>query len=191
MIIGTAAYCGSGQDTLADSICRIHNIVKFSMGDIIRNLADEQGRSKDRTTLRFIRRECDRLYGRMYFPKMMVDKIIASGNQNLVVTGLRTMEEYELFNRTFDFRLIFLDAKEHIRLNRMLKRREEKDEETISKLKKQMIEENELFDYKKLAEVADIYFDFSMDISVYRRNELVIVAQILEKLRGLLCNLGN
>ena len=112
----------------------------------------------------------------------MVDKIIASGNQNLVVTGLRTMEEYELFNRTFDFRLIFLDAKEHIRLNRMLKRREEKDEETISKLKKQMIEENELFDYKKLAEVADIYFDFSMDISVYRRNELVIVAQILEKL---------
>lgn len=182
MIIGTAAYCGSGQDTLADSICRIYNIVKFSMGDMIRNLADEQGRSKDRTTLRFIRKECDRLYGRMYFPKMMVDKIIASGNQNLVVTGLRTMEEYELFNRTFDFRLIFLDAKEHIRLNRMLKRGEEKDEETISKLKKQMIEENELFDYKKLAEVADIYFDFSMDISVYRRNELVIVAQILEKL---------
>ena len=36
MILGTFAYCGSGQDTLADSFCELLGFKKYSMGDCIK-----------------------------------------------------------------------------------------------------------------------------------------------------------
>lgn len=74
MVIGTASYSGSGQDTLADNVCNMYGMKKYSMGDMVKRLAREQGRPQDRGTPRSIRMECDRLYGRMYFPQMLVEK---------------------------------------------------------------------------------------------------------------------
>ena len=182
MVIGTAAYCGSGQDTLADTICSMYGMVKYSMGDMVRKLAAEQGKQQDRSTLRAIRRECDKLYGRMYFPRMLVDEIMESGNKDCMITGLRTMEEYQLFRRVFDFHFIFLNAQENIRLMRMLQRKEEKDENTIEALRKQMEAECALFDYEELEDIADLQFDFSMNISSYNAHKETIVAEIMKKL---------
>lgn len=182
MVIGTAAYCGSGQDTLADSICSIYGMKKYSMGDMVRKLAEEQGKPQDRSTLRSIRRNCDKLYGREYFPQMLVETIRDSGSKNCIITGLRTMEEYRLFHQAFDFRFVFLDALENIRLTRMLLRREEKDENTVEALRQQMEAESRLFDYKELEKVADVHFDFSMDINTYKAHKEEVVAWIMGKL---------
>lgn len=183
MIIGMAAYCGSGQDTLADSICKIYGLTKYSMGDLVRKLAEEQGKNKDRGTLRSIRQECDNAYGRLYFPQMLIKIIKNGGNKNCIITGIRTVEEYKLFSEAFEFRFIFLNAKENIRLARMLRRKDEKDEKTIDLLREQMREENSLFDYVELEKFADIYFEFNINIKDYKKKEKIIVSKIMKELR--------
>lgn len=65
---------------------------------------------------------------------------------------------------------------------RMLQRNEEKDENTIEALKRQMEAEYALFDYKELEGAADLQFDFSMNISVYKAYKKTIVAGIMKKL---------
>lgn len=185
VVIGTAAYCGSGQDTLADSICRKYKMNKYSMGDEVRGIAVREGKNLDRYTLQSIRKECDIKYGRMYFPEIIAGKIKSADakRKNCVITGIRTMEEYGLFKRKFDFKLIFLTAEEEIRMERMMKRGSEKDSQKREELMEQMDRELAMFDYGKLCIAADLYLDFSMPLEYYREHEDSIVAGIMERLR--------
>ena len=66
----------------------------------------------------------------------------------------------------------------------MLKRKDEKDEDTIEELKKRMMRENELFDYVQLQEQACYSFDFNMPLEEYRIKEKEIVETIYEEIRG-------
>ncbi len=182
MVIGTAAYCGSGQDVLGDSISHLYGYKKYSMGDIIRKIAHEQGRPTDRTTLRQIRSECDEHYGKLYFPKIIVENIRESEDKDCIITGIRTVEELEMFKYELPFRLIFLNAKEEIRLRRMLRRKAKKDESTIDALKRQMDVECKTFDYEDLEKAADLYFDFSMELEQFKENESDIVKKIMKEL---------
>lgn len=182
MVIGTAAYCGSGQDTLADSICKIYGMKKYSIGDVVRKIAIERGLSLDRSTLRSIRKEYDIKYGRACFSKIIVDDISESGNDNYIITGIRTMDEYNIFKQTFNFKFIFLNAQENIRFERMLKRKEKKDESNIVSLKLQMEKESIMFDYDELMFVADLYFDFNLDLDTYYLHEKEITRKIINSL---------
>ena len=51
MIIGTFAYCGSGQDTLADGFCKYKGFIKYSLGDVIRQIANERNLPQKRDGL--------------------------------------------------------------------------------------------------------------------------------------------
>lgn len=179
MAIGTFAYCGSGQDTLADSICRYYNYKKFTVGDIIRKIAEERGISKNRDSLRNIRKEIDNAFGREYLPNLLVQNIRNDSANNLIITGIRTIQEYNIFNKEFDIKLIFVKADEEIRFERMLNRKEEKDEKTLIALKQQMKKEVNYFDYKKLESLAYLTFNFNMPLPAYIRDEKKIIEELI------------
>ena len=64
----------------------------------------------------------------------------------------------------------------------MLNRKDKKDEKTIVALKSQMKKESIMFDYEELKSIADLYFDFSMNIDTYYLHENEIVHKIVNKL---------
>ena len=182
MVIGTFAYCGSGQDTLADSICKLYGYKKYSVGDLIRKIATDNGLPQTRENLRQIRRKYDTNFGRDYFPNMLVKQIKRDDSNNIIITGIRTMQEYYIFRDYFKIKIIFVYADSHIRLQRMLKRQEEKDEESMDLLRKQMEKESQMFDYDELQTVNDIFFDFNITLEMYRKQEYDIVNSLLMKL---------
>ncbi len=182
MVIGTFAYCGSGQDTLADSFCRYRNYKKYSMGDVFRNIACDRSLQPTRDVLQMLRIEYDKKYGRTFAPEQIL-KIIQRDNCNrVIITGIRTLEEYYIFKNRLDLRLIFVYAEPRTRLVRMLRRGEKKDCNTVCELRRKMEKENELFDYRKLEEVADIKFDFGMNIQEYRESEQEIIRELEERI---------
>lgn len=185
MVIGTFAYCGSGQDTLADGLCRYKKFLKFSLGDIIRHIAKERNISPKRENLQKIREECDRIYGRRFVPEQMMCKMKSSLERNIVITGIRTIEECLYFKRHLNMVLIFVYADEKIRFQRMLKRADEKDEINILALKERMDKEIELFDYKTLEQYADISFNFNMNLSDYINQEEQIIDSLLYQITSL------
>ena len=137
MIIGTSAYCGSGQDTLADGFCRF-GYIKYSLGDFLRGIAKKKNIAPTRVNLQMIREQCDKRYGREYISKQMLNEIKRCNNENIVITGFRTKEEYIIFKNELDMKLIFVYANKDIRYSRMIKRAEIKDELLITELEKRM-----------------------------------------------------
>lgn len=182
MVIGTFAYCGSGQDTLADGFCKYKDFIKFSLGDIIRDIAVDSNIEPNRKNLQIIRGKYDKLYGREYIPKKILEKIKFSGKNDVILTGIRTIEEYNFFKNNLNLILVFVYAEKNVRFQRMLKRSDIKDERNYKLLNKRMNKENDLFDYEKLQQVADIYFDFNMPLEDYINNEYNIIIKLYNKL---------
>ena len=185
MIIGTFAYCGSGQDTLADGFCRYKGFRKFSLGDVIRDIAKERHLPCKREILQKIREECDQIYGRKFVPEQLMKKIEAAPGTNIVITGIRTIEEYSYFKSHLNMIFVFVYADTEIRFQRMIARADEKDETSLSELKRRMDKENQLFDYKKLEYYADIKYNFNMNLDEYLNNEKHIVESLLIQIEHL------
>lgn len=182
MVIGTFAYCGSGQDTLADSFCRYRNYKKYSMGDVFRMIACKRQLVPTRDVLQMLRVEYDKKYGRTFAPEQILEIIQRDNYNRIIITGIRTMEEYHIFKNKLDLRLIFVYTEPRTRFIRMLRRGEKKDCNTVYELRCKMEKENELFDYCKLEEVADIKFDFGMNIQEYRESEQEILRDLEERI---------
>lgn len=184
MVIGTCAYCGSGQDTLADGFCQYLGFKKYSMGDVVRKIAKDRNLPMRRDILQDIRVDCDAKYGRNFIPDIIVKQINDVGDaiNKVIITGIRTEEEYSILYKRLGMKLLFVYADENIRYQRMLKRKCEKDEETISELRLRMERENELFDYQKLEKMALYRFDFNMELRKYKQNEQSIVDKVYIKM---------
>ncbi len=183
MVIGTFAYCGSGQDTLADGFCKYKKFKKISLGDVIRNIADARNLPHERIILQSIREECDAKYGRNYIPEIIVDQVKRLRDYNIILTGIRTMEEFEIFKIELNMFLMFVYADENIRLNRMLKRAEQKDEKSFELLKLRMDKELILFDYGTLKRNADYIYNFNMQLSDYVLNESRIICSLYREIK--------
>lgn len=179
MVIGTFAYCGSGQDTLADSICDFYNFKKYSLGDLLREIAKKRGVKATRTELQSIRNEYDEKYGRCYFPNKIIQRIESDKNNNVIITGIRTLEEYEMFKQKLGMIFVFVYADKEKRLNRMLARNSEKDEKSLELIKRNLQQENLMFDYEKLEKLWDYKFDFNMSLDDYKKNEAQIIKEIV------------
>ncbi len=184
MVIGTFAYCGSGQDTLADGFCKYKGFRKISLGDVIRNIADARNLPHERIILQSIREECDAKYGRNYVPEIIIEQVKNMCNDNIILTGIRTIEEFKIFKKQLNFFLLFVYADENIRLHRMLKRAEQKDEKSFSLLKKRMDKECALFDYEELKQYSDYTYNFNMQLSDYVLNENKIIFSLYREIRA-------
>ncbi len=180
MVIGTFAYCGSGQDTLADSICKYYDFKKYSLGDLLREIAKKRGVKATRTELQNIRNEYDEKYGRYYFPNKIIQLIELNKNNNAIITGIRTLEEYEMFKQKLDMVFVFVYADKEKRMNRILARNSEKDGKSLELIKRNLQQENLMFDYEKLEKLSDYKFDFNMNLDFYKQNEVQIIREIIQ-----------
>lgn len=187
MVIGTSAYCGSGQDTLAEGFCIHRGFQKFSLGDIIRDIARERKLPCKRENLQKIREECDRTYGREFVAEQTMRKIKCEFREDIVITGIRTIEEYLFFKNRLNMVLIFVYADKKIRFQRMIKRADEKDETNVLELQKRMAKEIELFDYKELERYADIRYVFNMDLEDYLNEEKQVIDSLMCHIDSLSC----
>lgn len=183
MVIGTAAYCGSGQDTLADGFIKYKGFVRYSLGDVFRDMAKERNLLQTRENLQNIREECDRKYGRTYVADKIVREIREKKDPHVIITGIRRKEEYNIFKRQLGLVFIFIYADEAIRFERMLCRGMTKDGKTILEIRTCMARENEMFDYGFLRDHADMEFNFNMKLDKYLNDESDIVTYLYKKLK--------
>ena len=166
IIIGTSAYCGSGQDTLADAIVKKYGFEKHSLGDFLREMAQNRGIKPSRENLQMIRKELDKQFGRSYIPERIAERILNNG-KDAIITGLRTLEEYSIFKEKLGMYFIFVFADKEIRFKRLMSRATDRDPSGREEFEKQNASELAMFDVAELEKKCDFRFVCNMTLEEF------------------------
>lgn len=162
MILAAVGKNASGKDYFLEYISKKYNIPMFSIGDIARDLAEEEGLEKTRDNLHKISQKYMSKYGNGFFPQKLIEKIKASGVKNVLVSGIRPPSDINAFKEAFgdDFILVAIIVPDDtIRYRRTVSRGSERDRISYEKFLELDQHEEELFATSKSIELANFKID--------------------------------
>jgi len=142
-VIGLIGPIGSGKDTVSSYISKQYGYKVIVMGDIVREIATELGRTHTRDDLQATQKEVVAKYGIEYFAKRVVEKIKKNNWNKVVINGIRRPEDASIPKEEFgkDLIVALVDALPEIRFQRMKSRSRPGDPHTFEEFQRQ--EENE------------------------------------------------
>jgi dephospho-CoA kinase len=155
-VVGVVGYIGSGKDTIAKYISNKCSMKIFSIIDIAREIAQNEGLSATRENLQTITEKYYKKFGKTYFIRETIRRIKHS-NENAVITGVRAPIDATTLRDHFhdNFILICVTASRRIRFQRLLKRNEPRDPKTWQEFLEQDQKEEEIFQLTETCRLAD------------------------------------
>ncbi|MFB6217414.1 MAG: AAA family ATPase [Candidatus Aenigmatarchaeota archaeon] len=156
-IVGITGPMGSGKDTVSEYLDDVYDFRELSYGDIVRDIADEEGVEPTRENLQKISKRYRESYGMEYFAQRMVEKMDELGRKKYVLSGIRRIEDFKPIKKRYgeNFKLLLIDAKPKIRFKRLKKRGLGRDPDSFEKFKEQDETEFERYDMEETFKEAD------------------------------------
>lgn len=136
IVIGFTGTSGAGKDTAANYLIDKKEFRHLSFKKEIEKEVEKRKLSVSRNSLIGVANEIRKTKGADYFAKILYKKAL-KGGKNTVVESFRNPKEIEAFRKHKNFYLIAIDADQHLRYKRILKRAGEKDKVSFAKFKKQ------------------------------------------------------
>jgi dephospho-CoA kinase len=165
MILGAVGKNASGKDYFLKYISTKYGLPMYTIGDIVRDLADEEGLEKTRDNLLKIANKYMDKYGDSYFPNRLIQKIKDSGQKNVLVSGIRPPSDVQCFKDAFgeDFILaaVIVDD-DKVRYERTIARGTERDKITFEEFLELDKREEAQFHTSKSIEMADYRIDSNL-----------------------------
>jgi dephospho-CoA kinase len=160
-VIGAVGKIGSGKDTAVKYISSKCSIHTFSIGDIAREIARNEGLPATRESLQKITEEYYEKYGRTYFVEETIRRIERANCPHMLITGIRAPTDVTTLRRHFldNFVLICVRADERKRFQRLLSRREPRDPKTWQQFLEQDRAEEKIFQLDEACRLADYRID--------------------------------
>jgi len=177
-IIGVVGDIGSGKDEVLKYLRDKYGVPYISTGDIVRQIAQEEGLEGTRENLEAISKRCFKEMGRGCFVRMAAQQIIQKGWKVSGISGVRSPDDVavmkEMFNK--DFILVRVDINDPvIRFQRVRLRGERRDPLTYEAFLEQDRNEEQEFQISKAEALAHHRLDNSGTLEQLRRqiDELV------------------
>lgn len=162
MILAAVGKNASGKDYFLEYLSKKHNIPMYSIGDIARDLAEEEGLEKTRDNLHMISHKYMEKYGNDFFPRKLIEKIKNLGDTSVLVSGIRPPSDIVAFKEAFgeDFILVAIVVPDdRTRYNRTVSRGSARDHVSFEKFLELDANEEKLFNTSKSIEMADFVID--------------------------------
>jgi len=177
-VIGVVGSNGSGKDEVVKYLDQRYRIPFISVGDIVREIAGQEGIKPTRDNLDDFTRRYFTRHGNGYFIKLAVEKIQQSKWRYAGISGIRSPEDVTILKESFkkDFILIHVYVTDpRIRYERMKKRGSKRDEISYEDFLKQDQVSEQLFHIQEAINLADysIPNDGSLEDLHYRIDKLV------------------
>jgi dephospho-CoA kinase len=159
IVIGAMGLNGSGKDTLIDHLCRRCDVHKLSVGDIARQIAEEQQIEPTRENLHHIWQQAMDEHGKDYFMRRVIEIIEQNRWQATGVSGIRTPEDVDITRHHFGDDLLLVHVRVNdarLRYQRLLERDRPRDPDTFEVFTQQEREEEEQFHVREALRQADL-----------------------------------
>lgn len=177
----TVARCGSGQDTFARLVSSQFGIQHHTLSEELRRLAAERGVAATRENLQKIKGSLQRQYADApVLAVLLAEKIKREQPKAAIVTGVRSIAEYNYFCSNFRVTLIAVTAPDDVRFLRMLKRGAERDPKSLGEIAEEDRREGRLHDYELLHKKADYTIDCSLPLAEFEKIAPALVQNIPE-----------
>jgi dephospho-CoA kinase len=177
-VIGAVGDIGSGKDEVLKYLRDRYGVPFLSTGDIVRQMAQEDGVEGTRENLEAISKRCFTGMGRGCFVRMAAQEILKRGWTVAGISGVRSPEDVAVMKELFgsDFTLVSVDIKDpKIRFERVRLRGERRDPLTWEGFQEQDRNEEQEFQISRAVAMADYSIDNSGSLEDLHRqiDELV------------------
>lgn len=132
-ICGIVGLAGSGKTTAIEAIKDLGLIV--TMGDVIRNEAKKRNLKPSGKIIGKIAKDLREKEGPDIIAKKCVDLIKSKNEDVIIVDGIRSLSEVNVFRKFWKFPIIAIIVKEEERFKRLFERGRSDDPKNISDLK--------------------------------------------------------
>ncbi|MFH1977973.1 MAG: AAA family ATPase [Candidatus Aenigmatarchaeota archaeon] len=170
-IIGVVGLIGSGKDVFASHLTKKYGYRTINMGDIVREFVLSLGRQITRENLHQTQKEYRDKYGADFFGKEVEKKIKANEWTHVIIDGIRRVEDIEPIKKDYekDFMLIFIEADDKIRFERLRKRKRDGDPKTFREFAEQERNEYVHFHWDDLFRMAEYKLDNNRTVDEFHR----------------------
>lgn len=156
-VIGVIGQNGSGKDEVLKYLKAEYGIPFLSTGDLVREIAVEEGREPTRENLEEISSRYFREQGQGCFVRMVADRIHRNGWQIAGISGIRSLDDVialrESFGKAFILVHVFI-TDPNLRYSRISRRGADREPHSYEQFLKQDEAEEELFHIKEAASYA-------------------------------------
>ncbi len=162
MIIAAVGKNASGKDYFLEFISKEFGVPMLSVGDVVRELAEEEGLEKTRDNLHYISKKYMTAYGQDFFPKKLIEKIKKMDAPTVLVSGIRPPSDVETFKAAFGdefFLVAIVVDSDRKRWERTVARGSARDHVTFEQFLELDKHEEELFKTSVTMSMADYAFD--------------------------------
>lgn len=161
MIIAAVGKNASGKDYFLDFISKEFGVPLLSIGDVARELAEQEGLEKTRENLHYISQKYMGKYGQDFFPKKLIEKIKALDSEVVLVSGIRPPSDVEKFKEAFGdefFLVAIVVESDRLRYERTRARGSARDNVTFEQFIELDKHEEEIFHTSVTMGMADYTF---------------------------------
>ncbi|MHB0934947.1 MAG: AAA family ATPase [Armatimonadota bacterium] len=158
-VIGIVGRNGSGKDTLAKYLQERCAVPMVSIGDLVRELARQEGISPTRAHLHDLSVQYMNREGQDYFAQRAIEQILRHQWAHVTVSGIRTPVDVAAFREQFGdaFLLVHVAVDDpQIRYQRQQQRGKERDPDTYEEYRVQEDAEEALFHLRETIREADV-----------------------------------
>jgi len=157
-IIGATGQNGTGKDEVLKYIRAQYGVPFLSTGDVVREIAAQEGSEPTRSNLQKISEHYFNQFGQGYFVRTVADKIRGKGWSVAGISGIRSFEDVQTLKNIFGENFILIHVyitDPHVRYERMTKRGEERDPHSYDEFRHNDEREETIFHIKKAEQNAD------------------------------------
>jgi len=177
-VIGAVGDIGSGKDEVLKYLRDRYGVPYISTGDIVRQMAQQEGVEGTRENLEAISKRCFTDMGRGCFVRMAAQEIVKRGWKVAGISGVRSPEDVAVMEEMFGggFILVRVDVHDpRIRFERVRLRGERRDPLTWEAFQEQDRNEELEFQINRAEAMADYTVDNSGTLEELHRqlNDLV------------------
>ncbi len=163
VVIGIMGTIGAGKDVVSRYLKEKYGFKVFRMGDLAREIARSRNLPGSRKVLQNIYVEMNKKHGEECFINMMVEKVKASGEEKVIIDGIRAPWDVSVPRKVFgdEFVLVNVDASAEVRFKRLKKRRRVGFSKTLEAFRKEEEREYSIFRTNAIFREADYTIDNS------------------------------